>query len=68
MRFELDEKFWVVRNPTPSSEIADVLFHASLKELALQFSGGLSTEERPTLFTDKAEAEIEARERMKTLK
>jgi hypothetical protein len=45
----------------------DVLFHALLEELALQFMGGLSMEERPTLFTNKTEAEMEAPERLNSI-
>jgi hypothetical protein len=64
MRFGPDDKFWVVTDPTAKSEIQDILFQASLRELELQFKGGLTTDENPTLFTDKAEAEVEARGRL----
>lgn len=47
-------------DPTPESEKADRLFQASLKDLELQFKGGLTIAQHPTLFTAKAEAEIEA--------
>jgi hypothetical protein len=50
MRFELDEKFWVVRNPTPSSEIADVLFHASLKELSFHLWVGFRWKNTHALY------------------
>ena len=38
----------------------DIVFQASLKDLELQFRGGLKIEENPTLFTEQREAEIEA--------
>jgi hypothetical protein len=60
MRYGPDDKFWVVVDPTPVSETADILFQASLKDLELQFKGGLTMVQHPTLFTEKAEAEIEA--------
>ena len=64
MRYGPDDRFWVVTDPTPESETADILFQASLKDLELQFKGGLTVAQHPTLFTEKAEAEIEAYGRM----
>ncbi|MBI2931107.1 MAG: hypothetical protein HYY16_05610 [Planctomycetes bacterium] len=64
MRYGPDDKFWVVTDPTPESEAADILFQASLKDLELQFKGGLTMDQHPTLFTEKAEAEVEAYGRM----
>ena len=60
MKFEPDDKFWVVLDPTPYSEIGDILFEASLRELELQFKGGLEMDRNPTLFTDRKEAKDEA--------
>ncbi len=60
MRYSADHKFWVVTDPTPGSVLGDVLFEASLRDLEKQFKGGLTTDEHPTLFTEKPEAEIEA--------
>jgi hypothetical protein len=60
MRFGPEDKFWVVTDPTPESETADILFQASLKDLELQFKGGLTMAQHPTLFTEQAEAKIEA--------
>ena len=54
------EMFWVVTDPTPESTMGDICFEASVEQLGLQFAGGLSAEQHPTLFTEKAEAEIEA--------
>ncbi|MFQ5845799.1 MAG: hypothetical protein ACE5JG_12520, partial [Planctomycetota bacterium] len=47
-------------DPTPESEMGDILFEASLRGLELQFKGGLTMAQNPTMFTEKAEAEIEA--------
>ena len=41
-----------------------MLFEASLRDLELQFKGGLTMAQHPTVFTDKAEAEIEAHGRL----
>lgn len=55
-------------DPTPVSVLGDILFAASLEDLRLQFLGGLSTEQNPTLFTDQAEATAEALVRLKARK
>lgn len=60
MRYGPEDKFWVVTDPTPESETADILFQASLADLERQLKGGLTMAQHPTLFTEKAEAEIEA--------
>jgi hypothetical protein len=60
MRFGRDDKFWVVTDPTPESEMGDICFEASLCDLERQFKGGLTADHNPTLFTDRREAEIEA--------
>ena len=60
MRYGPNDKFWVVVDPTPDSTMEDILFQASLKDLDLQFKGGLKIEENPTLFTDEQEAKYEA--------
>jgi hypothetical protein len=60
MRFGRDEKFWVVTDPAPESEMGDICFEASLRDLELQFRGGLTCDDNPALFTDRREAEVEA--------
>ena len=60
MKYGPDYRFWCVVNARPESEMCDVLYQASLRELELQFKGGLTMEDNPTLFTDQREAEIEA--------
>ncbi|MBU1951126.1 MAG: hypothetical protein KJ927_20610 [Candidatus Eisenbacteria bacterium] len=60
MKYGVDDRFWLVVDPGPESEEADILFEASLRSLDLQFKGGLTMDRNPTLFTDRKEAEIEA--------
>ena len=60
MKYEADDRLWIVLDPGPYSEIGDILFEASLRELELQFKGGLSMDRNPTLFTDRKEASEEA--------
>lgn len=65
MRYGPNDKFWVVTDPhSTESVLADILFEASLVDLGLQFKGGLTTKSNPTLFTEKAEAEVEAKSRL----
>ena len=64
MRYGLDDKLWVVVDPTPQSTLGDILFQASLRDLSLQFKGGLSVDENPTLFTDEQEAIAEVHRRL----
>ena len=60
MRFRPDDKFWVVTDATVESVLEDILFQASLSDLERQFRGGLTIASHPTLFTEEAEARIEA--------
>ncbi len=64
MRYGPEDKLWMVTDPTPESEEADILFETSLAGLERQFKGGLTATQNPTLFTDHAEAKIEAFGRM----
>lgn len=59
MRFGPDDDFWVVVDPTPESQLEDVVFRATLRRLELQFKGGLTMDRNPTLFTDEKEAKVE---------
>ncbi len=68
MRFGPNDKFWVVTDPTPISTMADILFETSLAGLDWQFRGGLTSEANPTLFTERAEAEAEAHQRLRALR
>ncbi len=42
MRYTADYAFWVVLDPTPTSEMADICFAATLRDVEQQFRGGLS--------------------------
>ena len=68
MRYGPEEKFWVVVDPKEHSTLEDIVFQASLKDLELQFKGGLKIEENPTLFTEQQEAEIEAYGRLTAMR
>jgi hypothetical protein len=60
MRFGPDDPFFVVTDPTPESRMEDIVFRASLRQIELQFRGGLTMDRNPTLFTDEREARVEA--------
>jgi len=64
MRYGPDDNFWVCLDPTPDSEMGDILFATSLRGLHLQFKGGLNIQRNPTIFTDQREAEVEAYARL----
>lgn len=64
MRYGPEDRFWVVTDPGPRSELADCCFETSLADLHLQFKGGLTMASNPTLFTDRAEATAEAHGRL----
>ena len=61
MRFGPQDKFWMVVDArSEESILGDLLFETSLEKLYLQFKGGLTLEDDPTIFTDEKEAKIEA--------
>ena len=64
MRYGPDHKFYVVVDPKPHSTREDIIFQASLQDLELQFKGGLTIDENPTLFTEREAAEAEAHGRL----
>jgi len=64
VRFRPDDPFWVVTDPTPDSTLADICFETTLRSLERQLRGGLTIAENPTIFTDRVEAEAEARVRL----
>ena len=68
MRYGPDDKFWVVVDPKPNSTLDDLVFEASLRDLELQFRGGLQIDESPTLFTDRQEARLEAYGRLTAMR
>lgn len=56
---------WVVTDPEKDSTLADICFEVTLPEgLHRQFLGGLSMRQNPVLFTERAEAEADARVRL----
>lgn len=59
MKYQTEDRFWMVIDPEESSEIGDCMFETSIKDLELQFRGGLTCEKHPAIFSEKAEAEIE---------
>ena len=64
MRYGPDDALWIVVDAKPDSQIEDVLFEASLRSLELQFKGGLTMDDNPTIFTDHREALLEAHGRL----
>jgi hypothetical protein len=57
--------FWCVTDPlSRDSTLADVCFETTLEKLQLQFKGGLTMSQHPTLFTGREEAEAEAHLRL----
>ena len=63
-RFGPTDQFWIVIDPTTDSELCDILFATSLRNLELQFRGGLTCDRNPSLFTNREEAEAEATTRL----
>ncbi len=68
MHFGPDVKFWVVLDPKPNSELEDLMFEASLRDLELQFQDGLQIDENPTLFTVQQEARLDAYGRLTAMR
>ena len=60
MRYGPTDKFWVVVDAMPNATDGENVFQASLRDLELQFKGGLTMAQNPTLFTDEKDARMEA--------
>jgi hypothetical protein len=61
-------KFWVVRDPTPNSELEDILFETETNRFASYVIGtGLDQfkHENHTLYTEAGEAKRDAQARLK---
>ncbi len=58
------DRFWVVVDPTPVSEITDVLFETDVRGFMAQVRGGLDEERRPRIFADRESAEADAHARL----
>ncbi len=68
MRIGHKDRFYVVVDPTPESELADIFCACDFHDLELQIKGGLSHAMRPAIFTDRDEAEREAEIRLAAMK
>lgn len=61
---------WIVRDPQPWSELVDIVFEASPKKLAHYIIGVAGCASNPweaenhTMYTEKAEAMADAKERL----
>ena len=53
-------RLWMVTRPRAASGAGDVCFETDIKSLALQLKGGLDPEDIHAIYTDHAEAEMEA--------
>jgi len=58
------EKFWVVTHATPESEFLDVCFQADIRQLGLQFRGGLDHTDIVGIYTLKSEAVYAAKQEL----
>ncbi|MBK6942616.1 MAG: hypothetical protein IPH13_20765 [Planctomycetes bacterium] len=58
------DQFWLVTDATLESVLADVLTRTTLSRFALMLRGGLSMDEHPTIFLDRADAIEEAGKRL----
>ena len=64
MKIDATTRLWVVCDPTPHSTLPDICFATTLDGIRLQFAGGLTMEDRPTIFTSEEEAHEEAKNRL----
>ena len=65
MRIGPDDKIYVITDAQKGDVLEDIISEESIKTLGLRFKGGLLIEENATIFTSKAEAEREAKKRLK---
>ncbi len=57
MRIDATTRLFVVTDPQgPDSTLPDICFATDLNGLRLQFAGGLTVEDRPTIYTSEDEA------------
>lgn len=54
------DRFWVVTDPTPDSELTDIFFETDASGFILQVRGGLDEDRRPRIFADREPAEADA--------
>jgi len=62
------DKIWVVIKPTKHSTMRDILFHADMSRLRLQFLGGLTAREIVGVWTTRREAEKVAKSLLQHLR
>lgn len=67
MRLCACDKFWVVTDATKDSVIGDVLFQTDIEGLELQFIGGLSHKQNPTIYTVERFALLDAQDRLRRM-
>lgn len=53
-------KLWIVTKPTPYSELGDIFFDATMRDLYYQFHGGLEPHHIHGVYTEPEEARQEA--------
>jgi hypothetical protein len=64
MRIAHDTRFWIVRDPAQGTTGPEsLLVETSLRDVELQFKGGMTCGRDAMLYTDRTEAEQDARER-----
>jgi len=64
--------FWVVRNPSPVSTLRDICWETNVETFAhytlgSQMMGRVISEENTTLYTEEAEARVDAQSRLDRL-
>lgn len=69
MKITVDDKFWVVRNPTNLSVIEDVLFQCTIETLGYYLAGSnainrTATKENLTIHTNAITAREDAEARL----
>lgn len=61
-----EKVFWCVTKATKQSQLIDVVFRASLRDLEMQFKGGLkAVGDNLTVFASKAKAVAEGYKRLR---
>ena len=62
------DQLWVVTDATPESELSDICFVTTLPKIIIQAKGGFAVDSNPTVYTERAEAERDARARLLSLR
>jgi len=58
------EQVWIVTDPTPESEMVDILFPATAIEFIRQVKGGLTEAMNPAFYANEADAKRDASNRL----